>query len=172
MWFDSWSTLLRIVLVGGATYVTLIVLLRFAGKRTLSQLSAFDFIVTVSMGSILATVLTSSEVSWSEGMTAFGLLALLQLIIALTSSRWSPLRGLLISEPTILLFDGEIRRDALARHRLTESDLLQTVRMQGTGDLAQVKAVVLEPNGKFSVITQDKYGDGSAVPDSLLRSEK
>lgn len=168
MWFDSWSTILRILLVGSATYASLIVLLRLTGKRTLSQLNAFDFIVTVSMGSIVATILTNPDLTWSDGVTALGLLAVLQLLVAFVASRWSPARSLVTSRPSVLLYDGEIRRDELARHRLEESELYQAVRMSGTGDLSRVKAVVLETNGTFSVITHDTFGDGSALQDSLL----
>ncbi|AQX15282.1 hypothetical protein BCR15_00595 [Tessaracoccus lapidicaptus] len=168
MWFESWSILLRILLVGSATYLTLIALLRLTGKRTLSQLNAFDFIVTVSMGSVLATVLTSADTTWAQGITALGLLAALQFVAAFLASRWSPFRSVVTSRPAILLFDGDVRPDELARHRLTESELYQAVRMSGTGDLSQVKAVVLETNGTFSVITRDKYGEGSALQDSLL----
>lgn len=163
MWFDAWSDILRILLVGAASYTTLVAVLRVSGKRTLGQLNVFDFVVTVALGSTLATILLSSDVSWSEGVTALALLAALQLLVAWISARWPRARGFFTSEPALLLEDGEIRWDALRRNRLTESELRQAVRMQGTGDLSRVRAVVLETNGKLSVITSDKYGDGSAL---------
>ena|GEM_PF-7047790 len=65
----------------------------------------------------------------------------------------------------LLLANGSIQYETLRRQRLTESELRQAVRMSGAGDLAKVKAVVLESNGKFSVIPASQYGDGSAVDD-------
>lgn len=56
MWFDSWSDILRIILVGAASYTTLVAILRLSGKRTLGQLNVFDFVVTVALGSTLATI--------------------------------------------------------------------------------------------------------------------
>lgn len=165
MWFDAWPQIMRIVLVGAAAYVALIVCLRISGKRTLAQLNVFDFVVTVALGSTLATVFLSTDVSWAEGVTAFALLAGLQMLVAWVSTRWPRVRGLFTSQPALLLAHGEIRYDALHRNRLTESELRQAVRMQGTGDLSQVEAVVLETNGKLSVITSSKYGAGTALED-------
>lgn len=70
MWFDSRSDTLRVLLVGTAAYATLVVVLRVSGKRTLAKLNAFDFVVTVALGSTLATILLNSTVSWTEGAVA------------------------------------------------------------------------------------------------------
>ena len=165
MWFDSWDDVLRVILVGAVTYIVLVVLIRLSGKRTLSQLNAFDFIVTVALGSTLATILLSADVSFVEGVTALVLLAGLQFLVATVSSRWPRTRHILTAEPVLLLADGHIRQEALRRSRLTGSELRQAVRSQGTGDLSQVKAVVLETNGKLSVITDSRFGSGSALED-------
>ena len=85
--------------------------------------------------------------------------------MALVSARRPGARRFFTSDPVLLLADGRIRGEALRRNRLTESELRQAVRMQGTGDLSRVEAVVLETNGKLSVITSSSYGDGSALAD-------
>ena len=165
MWFDSWADILRILLVGAASYTTLVAILRLSGKRTLAQLNVFDFVVTVALGSTLATIFLSTDVSWAEGATALALLAALQLLVALVSARRPGARRFFTSDPVLLLADGRIRGEALRRNRLTESEIRQAVRMQGTGDLSRVRAVVLETNGTLSVITADAHGDGSALED-------
>ena len=86
MWFDSWTDLLRIALVGTAGYVTLVAVLRISGKRTLSQLNIFDFVVTVALGSILATVVLNADVAWAESAASFVLLAALPFIVAAKST--------------------------------------------------------------------------------------
>jgi uncharacterized membrane protein YcaP (DUF421 family) len=163
VWFDSWNDLVRILLVGTATYVVLVMVLRLSGKRTLSQLNAFDFVVTVALGSTLATVLLSRDVSWAEGFTALALLAALQYLVALIASRRPRARARITSEPALLLADGRMLPDSLRTHRLTDSELHQALRMQGIGDPTSVKAVVLETNGTISVITAEQYGDGSTL---------
>ena len=85
--------------------------------------------------------------------------------MALVSARRPGARRFFTSDPVLLLADGRIRGEALRRNRLTESEIRQAVRMQGTGDLSRVEAVVLETNGKLSVITSSSYGDGSALAD-------
>ena len=77
MLFDSWFGLARVVLVGAAAYVALVFLLRMSGKRTLSKMNAFDLVVTVALGSTLATVTLNRSVPLAEGVVAFGLLILL-----------------------------------------------------------------------------------------------
>lgn len=165
MWFDSWSDVLRVLLVGTAAYVTLVLVVRITGKRTLSQLNAFDFIVTVALGSTLATILLSSDVSWVEGATALVLLAGLQFVVALASSRLRRARAVITSGPTVVLRDGQLLHDALRAARLAESEVRQAVRSSGSGDLSQVGAVVLESDGTLSVITEGQMGDGSALSD-------
>lgn len=165
MWFDSWSDIARTLLVGGAAYIALMLVLRLSGKRTLSQLNAFDFVVTVALGSTLATVLLSSEVSWTEGVVALALLAGLQFAIAWVTTRWQPLRKLITSSPQVLLRDGVIDAAALRAARLTEAEVRQAVRSSGVGDLADVAVVVLETNGSISVISESQRGDGSALRD-------
>lgn len=167
MWFDSWDDLVRIILVGAASYTALVILLRLAGKRTLSQLNVFDFVVTVALGSILASVLLDSTISFTEGITALALLGGLQFSVASISSRWPSTRTIITADPVLLLANGQIRQEAMRQNRLTESEIRQAVRSSGGGDLSQIKAVVLESNGKISVITDSQFGNGSALQDVL-----
>lgn len=165
MWFESWSDIARVVLVGCATYAFLVVVLRSFGGRTLAQLNAFDFIVTVALGSTLATALLSSDVTWAEGAVALAVLVALQFAIAWISSRWPSVRGAVTASPHVLLREGAIDERALRAARLTEAEVRQAVRASGAGDLSGVAAVVLETNGTLSVIPSSKMGDGSALSD-------
>lgn len=163
MWFDSWGDLLRVALVGTAAYAALVTLLRLTGKRALAKLNAFDLVVTVALGSTLATILLSSDVSWSEGVTAFGLLLLLQFAVSRTATRVRRGRWAVTAHPTTVLRDGAVDHDALRGQRVTEAELRQAVRASGVGGLDQVARVVLETDGTFSVVTRAQLGDGSAL---------
>ena len=167
MWFDSWADVVQVILVGAAAYTLLVVILRVSGKRALSQLNAFDFVVGVALGSILATTLLNSDVALTEGFTALALLVGLQFLVATISAHRPKARTGITSQPALLLAHGHILHKALKRHRLTEAELRQAARMHGAGDLAEVEAVVLESNGTLSVITTAQYGDGSAMQDVL-----
>ncbi len=165
MWFDSWSQILRVVLVGAAAYVWLVVVLRVSGKRTLAKLNAFDLVVTVALGSTLATILLSSSVSFSEGATALVLLAVAQYVVAFVTARVQPARSLVTSGPTLLAHHGRVLDDSCRHHRVAEAELMQSLRSSGLGGLGEVGAVVLETDGTLSVIRADDLGDGWALGD-------
>lgn len=171
MLFDNFSGLLRILVVAPLAYIWLVALLRLSGKRTLAQLNAFDFIVTVALGSTLATVLLSNSVAWAEGALALGLLAALQLVVALASVHMPRFRRVVTSAPTLLLRDGRPDDAVLARERISQEGLRQAVRSAGIGGLELVAAVVLESNGTISVIATDQLGSGSALLDAGIGTE-
>ncbi|XTZ14423.1 DUF421 domain-containing protein [Micromonospora echinospora] len=157
--------LLRLPVVAVLVYPALVVILRVSGKRTLSKLNAFDFVVTVALGSTLATILLSRDVSLVEGVLALALLVGLQYLIAVLAVRWPPSQRLLKSQPTVLLRDGALRHQSMRRVRVAESEIRQAARSQGVGDLADVAAVVLESDGSLSIITRNRFGDGSSLAD-------
>ena len=163
MWFESWDQVFRVIIIGTVSYAALVVVLRASGKRTLGQLNAFDFIVTVALGSTLATILLSADVSFIEGLTALALLASLQFIVAWLSAHWPPLRSFVTAEPTTLVINGVMQHAQLDKNRLTESEVLQAIRSSGSGNVADIAAVVLETNGTISVIPNSKMGSGSAL---------
>lgn len=163
MWFDDWSDIVRVLVVGTAAYVGLVAVLRVSGKRTLAMLNAFDLVVTVAFGSTLATILLSSDVSYAEGVTALVLLAVLQFVAAMISSRLRLGRAVITARPTLLLRDGAVLDEALLEQRISADEIRQVVRASGAGSLAAIAAVVLETDGTLSVISADRLGDGSAL---------
>jgi uncharacterized membrane protein YcaP (DUF421 family) len=165
MWFDSWPDVVRVVLVGTASYAALVVVLRASGKRTLAKLNAFDLVVTVAIGSTLATAFLSSDVSWVEGVAALSLLALLQFVVATVTARYPRVRAVVTAEPTLVLRDGILLEHALTQQRLTASEVRQSIRASGHGDVKEVAAVVLETDGTLSVIASSRAGDRSALLD-------
>ena len=143
--------------------MALVLVLRLTGKRTLAKLNAFDLIVSVALGSILATVLLDADVTWAEGLAAFGLLTVLQLVITWTSTRVPSSRSVITADPMLLLRDGQPLEQALRDERVTMGELRQAVRASGSGDLAEVGAVALEGDGSLSVIPAGKMGAGTAL---------
>ncbi len=152
MFFDSWSSLLRVLVVGTLAYASLIVLLRVSGKRTLAKLNAFDLVVTVALGSTLATVLLTKSVALVDGLAAFALLAGLQYAVAFLSVR-SPRFGALVkSEPTLLLHRGRFLGRAMRGQRVTREEVVSALRSSGVARPEDALAVVLETDGSLSVV--------------------
>lgn len=167
MFFDGWSDLVRIVVVGACAYLGLVAILRISGKRTLAKMNAFDLVVTVALGSTLATALLSSEVSVSEGLLAFGLLCGLQFLVTSVSMRSRRFRQVIKSEPRLLLHRGETLPRAMKDERVGEEELTAAIRSAGFADRDQVEAVVLETDGTFSVVGRSGTDrtPGSALPE-------
>ena len=152
MLFNGWAGPLRILIVGTAAYVVLIFLLRITGKRTLSKMNAFDLIVTVALGSTLATVLLDNAVPLFEGLSALALLVFLQYLITWGSVRSAFVRDLVKSEPTLLVRDGKCLHNAMRTARITQDEIYAALRQQGVENLSTVKLVVLETDGSLSVV--------------------
>lgn len=151
--FDSWGAIGRILVVGALAYVTLVLMLRVSGKRTLAKFNAFDFVVTVALGSTLATVLLDDSITWSEGVTAFALLIGLQYVVAWLSVRSSGFRTMVRSVPALLMHRGRFLDDAMRRERVTRDEVLAALRSKGLIDHAEAAAVVIESNGDLVVLT-------------------
>ena len=152
VFFDGWAGLARVVVVGTAAYAALIVLLRASGKRTLSKMNAFDLVVTVALGSTLATVLLSADVALAEGVTALALLVLLQYAITFASVRSPRVTDWVKGEPTLLARDGRHLPEAMRRTRVTAEEIDAALREHGLSRLEEAQAVVLETDGTLSVI--------------------
>lgn len=165
MFFDSWMTLGRTALIGTLAYLALVLLLRVSGKRTLSKMNAFDFVVTVALGSTLATVLLSSSVSLARGVLAFGVLIFLQFIITWLSVRSPAVRNLVKSEPALLVYKGEFLHGAMKQERVTEEEIRAAMRSQGISAVEEAEAVVLETTSDLSVVMQPSGESASTLED-------
>lgn len=161
--FDGWSGLLRTLIIGVLAYVVLIFFLRISGARTLSKMNAFDLIVTVALGSTLATVVLNKDVSLAEGAVAFGLLTGLQFIVTWSSTRARWVRRLVTGDPVLLLYRGEMLQASLRRARVTEDEIRAAVRATGLPSLEEAEAVVLETAGEFSVVKKGDRAEASSL---------
>ena len=152
MFFDSWTSLGRTALVGVLAYGFLLLFLRLSGKRTLSKMNAFDLVVTVALGSTLATVLTSRNVPLADGVLALALLIALQFGVATLAVRSRAFRSSIKSEPRLLVHDAKLLGAALREERVTPDEVRAAMRSAGVLDPRDVAAVVLETDGSFSVL--------------------
>ena len=163
--FGGWEPVARVLVVGTLAYVAIILLLRVTGKRTLAQMNAFDFIVTVALGASFGRILTARSVALVEAISAFALLIFLQYAVTWLQIRSPRFAHTVTAPPTLLFFRGRILPDALRRERVTEAELKTAIREHGAGSFDEVEAVVLESNGRFAVVKSSNAGDRSALED-------
>lgn len=161
---DDLHPVLRTLVMGSAGYIALVVFLRVSGKRTLSKFNAFDFIVTIALGSTLATVLLSRQTGLAQGFTALALLVGLQFVITWSAVRLTWVRRIVTGEPTLLVCRGQWLPDAMRRSRITRSEIHAALRNRGIADITGVAAVVLETDGAMSIL-READGHASALAD-------
>ena len=150
--FNDISFLIHTLKAASLGYICIIVLLRISGKRTLSKWNSFDFVITITLGSILASATLLKNVSIVQGSFALLLLIFYQYLISQLISHFPMLRNIVKASPALLFFEGEFKSAAMKRERVTEDEVLAAIRQKGISCLAEVGAVVLETDGSFSVM--------------------
>lgn len=167
MFFENWYEIWRIFISCLVAYTVFIIFLRISGKRTLSKWNAFDFIVTIALGSILAGVILSKDTLILEGIFAAALLIILQFTITFLASRIDFIDNVIKANPTLLYYKGSYRTDAMKNQRVAKSEILSAVRTSSIGSMEKVEAVVLETDGEFSVIekSENSSGEESSLQD-------
>jgi uncharacterized membrane protein YcaP (DUF421 family) len=157
MFFQGWSGIARTLIVGALAYVALVAFLRISGKRTLAKLNAFDLVVTVALGSTLATILLSRDVALAEGLSAFALLIALQYLVTYTSVRFTGFAKAVRSEPSLLVHEGEICTRTMTKQRITEAEVESAIRASGGESIQAAVSVVLEADGTISVRLRESH---------------
>lgn len=163
LWWNGTEPLVRGAVIAAVGYVTLLLLLRATGPRTLTKATPLDFIIVVTLGSAFGRTITAPEVSVTQVVVVLVVLVALKWLFAWLRSL-SPLGGRLFDHPTVLVYsdDAPLQR-ALRRHRLTEHDLHDAARMGGHGDLEPVHSILLLKDGTLGVITKDQFRSGQSV---------
>ena len=154
----NWADLGRIVLIGVLAYIVLVLLLRVGGKRSLTQLNAFDLVITVSIGSVFATIIMDKSISLFDGITAFAVLIGLQWIFSKTTKESERSSELVKSDASLLYYNGEYCEKEMKNERIEKSEIMQAARMDGNISMEEVQAVVLEANGTMSILPKSKGG--------------
>lgn len=151
---------LRGIMLGGVALVWVIVLVRLIGARTLSKMTAFDFVVTLATGSLLATAASSSTLTaFVQAISAIAALLSAQALLALLRQRSNGFRHLIENEPLLVLRDGRFLEDALRKSRVARGDVLAKLREAGVSDPASVSAVILETTGDVSILCDPPESD-------------
>jgi uncharacterized membrane protein YcaP (DUF421 family) len=130
-----------------------IVMIRMVGLRSLSKMSAFDFVATIATGSLIATAATRDAwPSFVQALAALAAIFLVQWLLALARRRSRRVRELVGNDPVLLVENGRFIEAALAETRVTREEVLEHLRAANAGSLAEVRAVVMETTGDISVL--------------------
>lgn len=162
------SELAGVVVKALLLYLTAVVGFRVSHRRTLAEMTGFDFVAAVAVGAIVGRVPNSNTTSYLAGFAT--LVTVLASHAVLTRARRRPvLARLLDHAPRLLVRDGQILDDALRACGLTVGDLHAQLREKGVFDLASVRYVIFEQRGTVSVVRRsDSESGGSGMLDEVL----
>lgn len=143
--------ILVVVIRSFFAFFILLVLVRIIGKQQVSQLTFFDYVLGITIGSIASTLsvqLNENSLATICGMLVWSLLALL-LAVAGIHCPW--LQKLIEGKPTVVIENGHLKKTNLKKVRITLDDLMSLLRIQGVFNISDVEYALFEPNGKLSV---------------------
>jgi uncharacterized membrane protein YcaP (DUF421 family) len=153
MLIDILQTFLKSVI----SVIILFVLTRVMGKKQLSQLTFFDYVVGISIGSVAAAFAVDPSIDYTRGITALVVYAIFPIALSLIALKSYKARKLLDGKPTILVYHGQLIEDNLKKTKLTVNDVLEECRLQSVFNFTDVEFVILETDGRFSVEKKDSY---------------
>ena len=157
VFFKDWKSIGHVVLATIIAFITLFFFLRISGNRTLAKLNAFDFVVTVALGSTLSDMMLAM-VPLIEGAIVLILINGLQYIFAWAARMSKKMEKVLNAVPILLFYDGKFIEKAMSKEAVTKDELYSTIRESGIDQIDEVKAIVMELNGQITVV---KKSDGT-----------
>lgn len=146
------SEILYIVVLSLGSIIAIFLLTKLMGYRQMSQMSMFDYVNGITMGSIAAEMATSLDTGFEKPLVAMIVYALVSLLLSTVSSKSIKARRMLEGAPLVLLNNGEIYRHNLRKAKIDVSELLVQCRINGYFDISKLQTAILEGNGKISFL--------------------
>jgi len=147
------------------SFIFLLVICRILGKQQVSQLTFFDYVVGITIGSIAATLSVDQNVKLLNGIIALGVWGGISLIIALLALKSYGFEVLVGGKPTVIIENGKIQEKNLKKSKLSLEQLMLNLREKNAFRLADVELAIFETNGQVSVM---KKSDSDPVTPKLL----
>jgi uncharacterized membrane protein YcaP (DUF421 family) len=163
MFFHDWHSILRIAVISAVTYVLVIGVLRLLGEEALAKMSAYDLLVTVALGSLLASIPLGAGLTIADGLAAIITYLVLQQIMRWTIKRSKRAEQVVRDIPKIMVWDGQFIEKHMRESSILEGEVRAAVRRSGISSISRVLAVILENDGDWSIIPYDDGSDLSAL---------
>ena len=153
----DFKELLDVTVRAIASLVTLFLITKMLGKKQVSQLSLFDYVIGISIGNFAAEMTINLEANEINGIWAVILFGLFAYLVSYVTMKSIVLRRFFMGAPTIIIQDGKILENNLKKVKFDINDMLEEIRGAGYFDLSQVEYAVMEANGKFSISPKPEY---------------
>lgn|SRR5690554_4737861 len=140
-----------------AVYVFLLIIFRISGKRSLSQITTFDFVFLLVIGEATQQALLGDDFSITNGIIVITTLVGLDIALSLIKQRSKAFERVIESVPLVILEDGKPIKERMDKERVDEADILARAReLQGLERLDQIKYAVLERSGGITIIPKEQ----------------
>jgi len=144
------------VLRAAAIYFVLLVLFRLAGRRTLAELTTFDFVLVLIIGEATQQALLGEDFSVTNAVLVIVTLLFIDIMMSQAKGRSTLFEKLVDGVPTIIVEHGRPLRDRMRKARVDEEDVMEAARrLQGLERMDQIKYAILEVSGGITVIPRD-----------------
>ena len=152
----NWSEVLDVVLRSFISLITLFLVTKALGKKQVSQLSLFDYVIGISIGNFAAEATINTESQYMNGITSVVVFGLVAYLISYGTMKSMKMRRFFMGVPTILIQDGKLIKKNLKKVKFDLNDLLEECRSNNYFDISQIKYAIMEVNGKLSILPKDE----------------
>ena len=149
--------LLNVTVRALSSLIALFLVTKMLGKKQVSQLSLFDYVIGISIGNFAAEMTINLESNEIYGIWAVILFGLVAYVIGFLTMKSMRIRRFFMSQPTVLIDKGEILYKNLKKLNMDINDMLEQVRSAGYFDLYEVEYAVMEANGNLSILPKSDY---------------
>lgn len=153
----DWKELLDVTVRAISSLVTLFLITKMLGKKQVSQLSLFDYVIGISIGNFAAEMTINLESNELNGIWAVVLFGLFAYLVSYLTMKSIVLRRFFMGSPTVLIQDGKILEKNLKKVKFDINDMMEEIRSNGYFDLSQVEYALMEANGKLSILPKPEY---------------
>lgn len=143
---------MEVVIRSIASILTLFIMTKLMGRRQISQLSMFDYVVGISIGSIAAQMTVDTDIEWFHSLTAMGVYVGVYILITLATVKSLWARKFFEGAPIILMQDGKIINKNVRKVRYDANNLLEECRLAGYFDVNDINLAIMESGGKISFL--------------------
>lgn len=154
---DKMEEFLDVIIRSLVSIIVLFAVTELMGKKQISQLNLFDYIIGISIGSIAASLSVDDSIKYMDGVLAIVTYGGIAALISVLTTKSIMARRFFTGTPCVIMDDGKIIYNNLKKSRLDINDLLQIARENGYYDLSQIHYCILEPSGKVSFLPKAKY---------------
>ena len=148
---------INVLIKGFISLIFLFFVIKLLGKKQVSQLNIFDYVIGISLGNLAAEMTINSDISVINGFLAMTIYGLCSLFVSFITSKSIIARRFISGTPIVLMEHGKISKESLKKVKLDLNDLMQDAREDGIFDLSKVDYAIMEVSGKVTFLLKSEY---------------